>query len=196
MNRMDVILQKQFPTVLMPKYGTLEPLRATGDRFILGADAIKMEISRPWVHAVVTLTPEGFQRPLPYGKAPADSFKLRCGTIPWMLRDSFVNRAAQACPNEVGSWIVWNEHTREFSLLYLHAFSHGPAHLDYQCPELPEGTWLVADLHSHGSGAAFFSSKDDADDAGAVKVAMVLGRADGQIQWALRAELLGVRVDL
>lgn len=195
MTTMDEILQRQFPTVLMPRYGTLEPLAQTGDRFVLGADALKLEISRPWVHAVVDLTPARFARSLPYGKAPPDSITLRCGVIPRALMDAFAERARQACPYEVGAWIVWDENTRVFSLVELRALSHSPVHLYYEAPELPDGVWLVVDAHSHGEGRAGFSPTDDADDAGAVKFAMVYGRAHADGEWAVRAELLGLRLE-
>lgn len=196
MSALDKVLQAQFPTVLMPKFEAWQPLQSTGDRFILGANALKMEISRPWLHAVLDLTPAGFARGLPYGAAPQDSLTYRCNAIPRSLLREFEERAAQACPNEIGAWVVWNESSGEFSLLELPVISHGPEHLDYETPQLPNGCWLVMDIHSHGHGAAFFSPKDNRDDAGAVKLAAVYGRAHREGEWVVRAELLGLRVQM
>lgn len=195
MTTMDQLMQRQFPTVLMPRYGDLEPLRETGDRFILGSDTLKLEISRPWLHAVVNLAPSGFARSLPYGRAPRDSITLRCGVVPRALLDEFAERARRACPYEVGAWIVWDECTGEFAMLELPTLSHSPVHLEYEAPELPKGVWLVVDVHSHGKGRAGFSPTDDADDAGAVKFAMVYGRAHADGEWVVRAELLGLRLE-
>ncbi len=194
MNRLDQVLQSHFPTVLVPRYEPLAALQETGDRFLLGARALKLEISRPWLHAVVALSAGDWERDLPYGDAPEDEFTLRCGVIPRGLIEAFEARAAASCPNEVGAWIVWSETTREFSMIELPTISHGPSHLNYDRPTLESNSWLIADLHSHGRGQAFFSSTDDRDDAGAVKLAMVAGRCDGAVQWCMRAELLGVRV--
>ena len=37
---------------------------------------------------------------------------------------------------------------------------------------------MVVDIHSHGWAPAFFSSTDDADDRGAMKISLVLGNLD------------------
>jgi PRTRC genetic system protein A len=41
-----------------------------------------------------------------------------------------------------------------------------------------DGEHIVVDVHSHGLHTAFFSAEDDADDAGAMKVSLVLGNLD------------------
>jgi PRTRC genetic system protein A len=48
----------------------------------------------------------------------------------------------------------------------------------YRPPLLPVGTHIVCDIHSHGTGPAFFSATDDLDDAHSTKIAIVIGRLD------------------
>jgi PRTRC genetic system protein A len=67
-----------------------------------------------------------------------------------------------------------------------------PERIHFQRPQLQEGAWLVMDFHSHGRHRAFFSAQDDADDAGEVKLAAVLGNLDAASpSIALRACLMG-----
>ncbi|KAJ8134833.1 hypothetical protein OY671_011954, partial [Metschnikowia pulcherrima] len=53
-----------------------------------------------------------------------------------------------------------------------------PSRLVYRTPVLPPDWHIVCDIHSHGTGPAFFSTTDDADDAHATKISLVFGRLD------------------
>lgn len=194
MNQLDLTIQSHFPCHVLPKFEAFEPMTKTGDRLLLGSSKLQLEISRPWLHAIVTISGEEFARGLPYGESLRERKEMRCGEIPRALMLDFMEKAAAACPNEVGAWIVWDEHTKEFSLIDLPVLSNSPDHLQYQTPHLEQGQWLVVDLHSHGSSEAFFSSTDDEDDKGAVKLSFVLGKCDGDFVWAGRWNLLGVQI--
>ena len=68
-------------------------------------------------------------------------------------------------------------------------------------PVLPESTHLVIDVHSHGTMKAFFSSTDDFDDSGGVRLSVVLGsysRNEGRhnFLYKCRAVLEGFFFDL
>jgi len=196
MNQLDLTIQSHFPCHVLPKFEDFELMTKTGDRFLLGSNKLQMEISRPWLHAIVTISGDEFARGLPYGESLVERKDLRCGDIPRALMLEFMEKAAAACPNEVGAWIVWDELTKEFSLVDLPVLSSSPDHLQYQTPLLKSGQWLVVDLHSHGPSDAYFSSTDDEDDKGAVKLSFVLGKCDGEFVWAGRWNLLGVQIPM
>ena len=63
-------------------------------------------------------------------------------------------------------------------------------------PILADDEHLVIDVHSHGHLDAFFSGVDDANDAGAVKIAGVVGNLDGVPTVAFRVCVLGVMIPL
>ena len=75
---------------------------------------------------------------------------------------------------EWAGWIVW---TKEEGYSYLPLDFEASAARVFirQRPVLPEDTHLVIDVHSHGAMKAFFSSTDDVDDSGGVRLSVVLG---------------------
>lgn len=196
MNPRDQYLQQLVPTVMVPRFEQLQPLETSGHRYLACAAGLKLEIRRPWLHAIVTvaanLGPE-----LPYGAGPSDKVELTCGVIPRELLQAFVEHARAALPNEVQAWVVWNEAADEFELQILQALSASPGHINYNRPNLPLGTWQVMDIHSHGIAAAFFSEQDDRDDQGEIKLAAVVGSLlPGRYDLVARGVMLGNFVDL
>jgi PRTRC genetic system protein A len=79
-------------------------------------------------------------------------------------------------PNEAAAFVLWNEETGDFVVDWPVVDEATPSRLVYRPPSLRPGWHLVCDIHSHGSGPAFFSATDDADDADATKIALVFGR--------------------
>src|SRR6185369_6724291 len=180
----DAILQRQVPTVMVPVHGTLEPLQVNGHRFLAAADGVHIEVHRPWLHVV---WPAARSRiPLPYGPAPD------CGIaypFDWkqlmQLVDAFTGMARARLPNECGTWIAWSETEQTLRFVESAEIKAGPGRLDYRRPQTRPGEHLVCDLHSHGRLSAFFSATDDADDAGDVKFAAVVGNLAGTIDLAM-----------
>lgn len=192
MNNLDRVIQQEYAVLAAPKYEDFQPLPDTGQRYVLGRQGLKLEIKRPWLHAVVSMHEGAVRLPLPYGHAPEDGVTLLCGFIPRALAERFIAQAREALPNETAAWITWDENTREFAYVPLAAQSSSPGHCTYEVPSLQPGRHLVLDLHSHGAHPAFFSSQDDVDDYGTVKLAAVLGNVDqDEPTMAARACLLG-----
>ena len=65
MHTFDGLLQKEFPTVMVPKYGDLEPCLMGRSRLLMGRDGLYLETVQPWGRLVRNLWVS--QRPLPYG---------------------------------------------------------------------------------------------------------------------------------
>lgn len=193
---MDAIIQSQFPTVLAPRFAALAPMEGTGDRFILTAHQVLMEVSRPWLHAVQPISAL-FARPTPYGEGPKPGINLRCGPVPKAMLDRFVQQARAATPLETAAWIVWDAKAREFQYLPLSNISVSAGHVKFDRPRLPDGVHLVMDIHSHGELGAFFSPQDDADDADQLCLSAVVGRvSDATPQFVSRLSMLGIAVNL
>lgn len=169
----DQILQQTCPTIMVPRFSELEPLATSGHRFLVASDGLWMEVRRPWLHAML---PVALQHgvAMPYGTV-RPRINFLCGAVPRTLLHQFSPEAVRNMPNECGAWIVWSEHTGEFRYQSLTATSSGIGHLNIDRPALEEGEHLVVDMHSHGELPAFFSSTDDRDDAGEVKLSFVLG---------------------
>lgn len=173
MNARDTILQDLTPVVSVPLFEALpaDP-RPVGHRFLVAHDGLWIEVQSPWLHARALIAPSAIR--LPFGDL-APALELRRGSLPKILLDEFVAQARQASPNETAAIITWHEQTGEFNLLPVDRET-GATHVHYERPRLAEGECLVADLHSHGTLHAGFSMQDDLDDAGEIKVAVVVGR--------------------
>lgn len=191
MNPVDLILQRSFPSVMVPAREPLVAMSGPGERLLVAADGVYLEIMRAWVHIIRRIARYEVDTAIPYG-AVEQKTQLLCGPVPPALVGEFLQMARRSLPNEVGAWIVWNALTREFRLAALPALSHGPQHLDYDRPALRDGESLVVDCHSHGAGKAFFSSTDDEDDCRDVKFALVLGHCDREPSTALRLCAKGI----
>ena len=74
-------------------------------------------------------------------------------------------------------WAGWIVSTKEegYSCLPLDFEASAASVFIRHRPVLPEDTYLVIDVHSHGSMKAFFSSTDNVDDSGGVRLSVVLG---------------------
>lgn len=173
MNARDTILQQLTPVVSVPLFeAPPADSRPIGHRFLVACDGLWIEGKSPWLHARALIASSAIR--LPFGDL-APVLELRCGNLPKTLLNEFVAQARRASPNETASIITWHEQTGEFNLLPV-ARESGATHVHYERPRLAGGEYLVADLHSHGTSRAGFSMQDDLDDAGEIKVAIVVGR--------------------
>lgn len=103
---------------------------------------------------------------MPYG-ALVKKVEFLYGAIPVDRQRGF--------PSECAAWFTWNTQSRNFSYRLLRSLNSGVGHLRYECPVLTENERLICDIHSHGPLSALFSSEDDRDDRGEIKIAAVIG---------------------
>lgn len=169
----DQALQSVVPTVMVPKFSDLEPLSRPGHRFLMAQDGVWIEALTPWCHVRRRLVTQGTV-PMPYG-AVEELFDLTCGPLPMGMLQDFVRWARKAHPNETAAWLIWNHETKQWRLSELAMESVGPAHVRFDRPALRPEESLVVDLHSHGDWPAIFSTEDDADDRGELKISVVVG---------------------
>lgn len=176
MDPRDIALQFVAPTIMVPRFGEFEPLATNGHRFLAAKDGLWLEVKRPWLYARKPLATQSAVA-MPYGEVTA-TINILCPRVPKALIQEFEAKAKAQSPNECAAWITWNEHRNELRLRSLEEISAGKAHVKVIRPVLDDGEHLVLDLHSHGRFPAGFSKTDDRDDAGEVKVSLVVGNCD------------------
>lgn len=161
------------PSGSSPAIEALSASRA-GHGFIVGSDGMMLILRRPWLKLNWRVT-EGPECHAPYGEVGEDTIILRCGLVPAHLVDEVLAHFHQALPNEAAAFIIWNERTGEFSIDFPEIYEATPARLVYRTPQPGPDCHVLVDIHSHGVMAAFFSATDNADDANATKIAVVVG---------------------
>jgi PRTRC genetic system protein A len=165
-----------------PAIAALRAARA-GQGLVVGRDGVMLILRRAWLELDVPVTPP-IAGHLPYGSIGNPRAELRCGLIPRRHLEEILGHFRAALPNEAAAFVIWDEVSREFCVHYPGIDEASPSRLVYRTPVLPPGQHLVCDLHSHGTGPAFFSGTDNADDAHATRIALVIGRlghADGPV---------------
>jgi len=175
MNSMDEALLRAFPLLAVPASGEQAPAAECGTRYLVGRLGVSREITLPWVRVRRLIAASAL--PLPYGVV-ADAVEFRCGPIPLGVIQLFVAHAKQEQPLEVAGTFLWNERHDSWRYAARTLVSVSAVHLAYEELRPGEGEHLVVDVHSHGRHAAFFSAQDNADDAGAMKLSLVLGNLE------------------
>lgn len=178
MDSRDVALQSVMPTVMVPRYSELKELATAGDRILMAANGVWLEVCRVWLYARVLVAKPSII-PVPYGQV-SEVMRFGFGKLPRAMVAQFIEQARARCPNECAAWVVWNQRTNEWRLMMLEETSVGPGHVNVNLPTLEEDEHMVMDLHSHGLTEAFFSRTDNKDDRGATKIAGVIGNLDKQ----------------
>lgn len=186
---MNAAIESMFPTVVMPREGSIAPPTKTGTRYVVARDGLWREVTLPWVTVMHKIAHSDFA--LPYGAA-FEQVVIKCDPIPGHLRSKFVQDAKASMPNEMAAAVIWNSNDRGWRYEMRENTAATPAHIDYREVQLGEGEFLVLDLHSHGTFGAFFSQEDDRDDKGSMKFSGVIGNLNsGAMTSVLRLNMLG-----
>lgn len=174
MDKRDTALQLSCPTVMVPRFSPLEAAEHSGERFLMAANGVFLEITRKWARFVRKVGEFSASVPVPYGTYE-ETTEWRADALPKELLTEFNISARQSPEVEIGAAIVWNEHDRQYRLLSVESLQASGSHLHYRPPALGDGDHLIVDCHSHGKHPAFFSGTDNQDDQWAVKIAYVVG---------------------
>jgi PRTRC genetic system protein A len=175
------------PSGRSPAIDAMRTARA-GHGIVVGHDGVMLILRRPWLALDVPVAAP-LANHLPYGSAGESRADLRCGLIPADIFDRILDHFRAALPNEAAAFVIWNEATAEFAIEYPAVDEATPSRLVYRTPALADDWHIVVDIHSHGRGAAFFSTTDDADDAHATKISMVVGLLERSEGPAIAARL-------
>ncbi len=176
-NLKDRLIQERFPTIMAPKYQVLPPCPLYQTRLLMACGGLYIDTLQPFGSFRRCLW--AADRNLPYGEAEEiDDFTgiLVNPLVTTIFENCILPQAAEYADNnrEWAGWIVWNKEEGH-SYMPLDFEASAASVLIRQRPVLQEGTHLVIDVHSHGAMKAFFSSTDDRDDSGGVRLSVVLG---------------------
>jgi PRTRC genetic system protein A len=173
---LERVVLENFPVTTMPQTGHLVRPKSLGQRYVVAREGLFREVSTPWLYALLPLASiRGMQAP--YGPC-LPTVELTMNQPPAHLWRMFREMAEQALPHECAGAFIWNTVTAEWRLAVREAQNASPHHVDFAEAPVGEDEVLVVDIHSHASHKAFFSSTDDRDDAGGLKIAAVLGQVD------------------
>lgn len=171
----DRLLLDQMPVLAVPPESKLGRLNKNGQRLLIGANGIFIEIRRDWLYAVRRCGGLHGMLQTPFGTV-TECTELAGQTIPRRLVDSFIEEARRVSPLEIGGIITYDIERGEWALRMNRSVSASPTSLRYELPDLRANEHRVVDLHSHGEGQAFLSSKDKLDTRGTTAVVMVAGK--------------------
>ncbi|ANE57897.1 MULTISPECIES: PRTRC system protein A [Methylomonas] len=185
----DRILFGETPTYMQPLFGEKLPAPELGKhRFVIGQEGVVLEainevfeVRLPVAQSIIKL---------PYGVLGAQGVRLRHGAMPFRLLEIIEQKATSACPDEWAGWVVWDVLHQGYALIEPEILSVGPGHVSYR-NELPEGSAIVLDVHTHGRMPAFFSGVDDVSDRHGFYVAGVIGHCHDRKNYATRMNVNG-----
>lgn len=167
----DIALQAACPVITAPRFGSL-PDMANGERIILAANGVFVQIKLDWLDCIHRLSPV-LPIPLPYGKVD-ERLAFAFGILPIRLIEDFISAGRRSLPNEVAGALIYSQRDRTLRLALCEPVDVSPYQIDYRAPVMDADETLAVDLHTHGYGRPFWSAKDDRDDQG-IKVAGVFG---------------------
>ncbi len=175
MNRLDEIIQTEFQTVMVPRHEELSPLQEGRTRLLMAKDGLYIEASQPWGRLIKRLWPA--PRLLPYGEVEEiDTFRDAIDAVSQSEIMVTVMKEAAQYAEDGREWmglVLFEHESREFLYRPID-FDSTRTSVDYRKARV-KGTSVAVDIHSHGKIAAGFSPTDDRDDAGGVRIAVVLG---------------------
>lgn len=195
MDPRDQIILRHAPFYVMPRFGDPEPMPRNSHRYIAAEDGLWLQLHRPWLHTQHPIAPSELQ--LPYGPvSPNTQYTFDREELLAIIR-MFIQDARDARPNEAAAWAIWDANDNRLHYRPLTPDHASPGSISYQCPVLNDYESLAIDLHSHGDLPAFWSGTDDADDAGEVKLSVVVGQVNDTLPAVrIRLCLLGLFIDL
>jgi PRTRC genetic system protein A len=175
MHKLDAFLAQSFPILQVPRYGEFSRLDTNGQRLLIAANGIFLELKRDWLYAVQPCAVTAPYVLFPFGTV-VPTIEISFGPAPEPLVEDFIDQAREVAPLETAGAIVFNSRDGRFDLRPCHIRSATPDSVDYQVPPSGVGEVLVIDIHSHGDLSSGFSRQDDLDDRSATKIAIVVGR--------------------
>lgn len=157
--QMDRALLSACPVMLVPPHAEPKWLMAPGKRYLIGSNGVFFEVRSEVLHMCIRVS----DHDLPVaGRIDGEFLMLQNGQVPVALMKSFAEAAQAASPAEAAAAILWCPKQGEYVLRYPQVEKASAAMIRYR-DDLDDAL-LVFDLHSHGTGSAFFSATDNESD--------------------------------
>lgn len=138
--------------------------------------------------------------PVPVGVSPGLNF-LPAGKIPYeffeqivkFFRDVIKLKKAQF---EAHAWILWSPERGYFISIPKQTVSAASVNFTYSHDDLPPGSTIVVDIHSHNSMGAFYSGTDNNNDKTGIYYSGVVGKlTDKSFDVVMRFNLFEDKLD-
>jgi PRTRC genetic system protein A len=173
----DEVVRKRFPTLMMPREEQLPECPVGETRLLMAADGLYLETNQPWGRLIRRLWTLPRVRPLPYGTVEeADDFLtvLQSHIMP-AISTCMVKEAAIYARDgkEWAGLVIWDGEGCYYLPVPFRASCYRAE--DIQMPRLPEGHYIVGDVHSHHRMPPSFSTTDDYSDSMGARISVVLG---------------------
>ncbi len=186
MNEETLAIQEMFPVSQVPICGTL-PKSTDGVHYYVAGDGLWRLVRTPWLSALapVAVSRKGVT---PFGDL--EEHVQVTASPPKHLWIDFLADAKKQFPLECAGVFAWNAGDGSWRYVPRNPLRATGSFIAYEEPALGADEIAVVDIHSHGRHAAFFSSTDDEDDRGAIKISMVVGNVDDVVTLAGRIVVL------
>jgi PRTRC genetic system protein A len=177
------------PTLMAPRFGRLPPPLEGQHRFVAGEGGLYLQARSRALDVALRVAETPF--PLPYGPVQ-EGVLLRHGAIGQDLLLEAEARARAAAPREWAGVVVLDP-GGAYRLIEPPTLWSRADSVRYRVEGFDPDA-LGVDLHSHGDGAAYFSTTDDASDReGGIYLAAVIGGCrDSRPTWAWRLVVNGL----
>ncbi len=188
----NALLQAVVPLVAVPVIGQLAPMDAPGERLLVAATGLWLEVERPWVRLRTQVADCAGLR-VPYGHLEPLLELPVLAEWPRIAR-AFARDAQRAMPNEVAACVV-RQQDGSLSYRVSETVAATPTHVRAQ-RRVEVGEEVVVDFHSHPACGAFFSDTDRDDMGSEVVLAGVLGRSEAGWEWRVSLFARGHEIPL
>lgn len=112
-------------------------------------------------------------------------FDYHLPKIPGAVLDELVEKGRKALPNEVMLQLFWDDESFRYVVFKPEQRACPTGVIIKRNMEMEQKYWLVADMHTHGNGSAFFSEIDDADEKG-WRIFVVCGKLGENPEFQIR----------
>lgn len=186
-----------FPVVSVEHRGTFPAMEQDGVRYLVTGQGLWRETRTAWLHAALPVSDAQEGLMLPFGRTPAMA-TLLISAPPLRLWRQFVATARSVAPLEAAAAMLYDTSTATWRLADRTPLQATNDRVTYKEVQVGSTEVLVVDVHSHGHHEAFFSSEDDADDYGSLKVSAVIGSlAPGKdLTLALRLNIFNKKLSM
>lgn len=121
---------------------------------------------------------------LPGGKIPLDLFSQVCSFFKKVMKDKGYDKSTNMSAatgwrssNEAMAHILWNNDTKKYEI-GIPTQKVSTAAVDFSYDDVKENHVIVIDVHSHNNMGAFWSQRDDKEDAKGIWYSGVVGTID------------------
>lgn len=191
----DQITLGIFPLLAASQTSVLQDPEKHGVRYVVAKNGLWRAIDTAWLKALLPVAVSS-TAVIPYGSLKP-SVEFLCSMPPARLWREFVALAKAELPNEVAAAMVWNSNHDTWRLAARKSIWANSVFVEYREVPLQEGEQVVVDIHSHGNHSAIFSTTDDSDDFGSIKVSAVVGKLGQEtIEFVARLMLIDQQLDL